>query len=413
MIVLWALLALSSSGFWSEPILDLALTVYAAGFVLMIAHAAASDRSLSAVPLRWRVLDAAAASLFAIVIVVLTPIGAFRAGILAFVLSVVAAVLRPRGGFVRPKPPARRAYTDPSIAATEVALAGLPTAVRVDDSSDEPPEEALHRVRSHLQGTLTRSLRGIQVTKEDGITLRLLLIDGPAETDTDLDPELLVQTWIGLSYLDESVVGPNRSPKGPGAPLLRLIYALDDPQMGTLPQKIESPVLQDFLIFWPPLESSLNREQIDPDERLRQFNVLVRSTAQEACNRNEDREVQGSGDKRPTILETLIAECVARELPGKERWRGEAWEDWRLRRRLYLRAAANWADPLPGRDDPRPEDGSRRLRQRRRSNYRYRVQLAPEMIVAAWTAHLRQALSARGIDPNRSDDDLPSPGFSL
>ena len=96
-IVLYGMLAAGDTKIWAEPLLDLALALYAAGFVFLLAQANAAARSPRLlIPLRWRSVRAIGFAAVAVCLGVLFGKTPFSAGLGAMLLAGYFAFQRMR-----------------------------------------------------------------------------------------------------------------------------------------------------------------------------------------------------------------------------------------------------------------------------------------------------------------------------
>mgnify|MGYP007022261597 FL=1 len=334
LLVLYLMLGVGvASGIWSEPLLNLALSLVVASVVFELAHANAVARSpLKTARPRNLVLWAIGCTTVAAVLAVDLGRSLERAAIAAPVIAGGLAFLRPRINLYR-----RQATTEES--ASESGLPALS-----------------HQTRTALRRVMAAGT------------------SGGLETP---GAEVLRSTLGQLDILRGDV------PADPGQrfqPLSRLLSALPDADMKRRAKAVTSVSLNKFVDGFLPLEG------IEHEVRLRSLTVLVRVTATNERRRLD--EAQTYRGVLPTPLHAVEVECNARNPESNQQ--PEQRSD-RLRRRFFKKGAIRfWDDSI----EPVPTTSiSDQVKEQNAATWLRRTDKGSRMIVnEIWPRHLERAL---------------------
>lgn len=360
LVVLMACFGLAAQGLLAEPLIDLALALYALCFVVMLVDASATTKRRGVKSsLRRRVASASGTIGFAFGLAVLIGprLQPFRTGVLA--AGVAAAI--------------------PLFPVIHRGLFGIERQVKADHEEDEGRGGASYQI-------VPLPLDGA----ERAALYALLLSGSKAAGNPSIDPKILRRWRRGLKGL--MAIPPPQARNTPQHPIVFLMFTSDDGLGRTKKWSAPDETIALLEALFPG----------DLDEQRWELIDMLRRTAFELTR--EDDDIIYSGP--PSAMECLEAEAVARlpYLPEDPLLR-ERWQRLRDMRREWLFGKALWT----GASQPVEKSAWQgKYNQNRGALRAQRLAAACDVVLAHWLANIEAAL-ARDM-PEMAVDLAPRPG---
>ena len=344
LVVLTLFFEISARGWLAEPLIDVGLALYMLCFVVLLVEASlvTKHRRVKSSLVR-RVVHASGIIIFGFAIAVITEPGIqiFRAGLLA---ALVAGAV-------------------PLFPVSHRGLFGWERQAAPDPAVESEPGSDWQIVAVPADG-------------EERNALDALLVKGAAQADISSVTARTLEHWRRI-LPQMRAVPPPVSHNVPRHPFVRVLFASDDGLERTKNFGVPEEMVGLLEALFPG----------DADEQKWAFIDLLRRTARELKNRNEDKIYK----RPPSAMEMLEAESVARlPLQPADLSERREWELLRDMRREWLFGEAVWTGVSQEVERSKHQNTYRDNRGTIRS---HRTTTACNTVLRWWLANIEQALS--------------------